>query len=279
MNSIINLWLNKNPTQRSKATIINGVGMQQQYRGGWIHYEEGRKDFHLVHFHNTVNIWLNGDKIEAPKNTFMIWAPGTAQRFGTQGKRWAYSWLHFDGAMIEDLLINCQIKTDTPYHLNNSYLSNKFLQLIYEEVNYFKPFNHIIIESYLSAWMESLKRSIYISGAHELPLRMQKAHSFISKNYKEKITLTDIGVVAGLGQSQLINEFKKYYNKTPIEHLMNVRLNHASNLLLNSKLTVSQVSFKLGFCNPFYFSKQFKNQFGLSPKKYITHHEKMTDQK
>ena len=271
------IWINKYPEKRSISTTINGIGIQQNRPGGFVHHETGTKDYHFIHLHSAGRVWVKNEVKSVPKNTFMIWAPGSNQKFGEASKRWTYSWMHCDGQVIEDILLNSQIQTDTPYALNNSYLSNKFLQLIHEEVNYFTPYDKLIIESYLTAWMQSLKRTLYIPGIRQIPLRMQEAYNFISKNYRKKITLAEIGVVAGLGQSQLIQEFKKYYNKTPIEHLMNVRLNRASNMLLNNNLTVSQISFQLGFCNPFYFSKQFKQHFGLSPKKYQAYHGQMSE--
>ena len=46
------------------------------------------------------------------------------------------------------------------------------------------------------------------------------------------------------------------------------RLNKAAVLLRQGEFTVSEVSYKVGFEDPFYFSKCFKAQFGVSPSAY-----------
>lgn len=56
--------------------------------------------------------------------------------------------------------------------------------------------------------------------------------------------------------------------KTPIELIRLVRLKRAAELLLMDELTVSEISYEVGFGDPRYFSKLFRNEYNVLPSKY-----------
>ena len=62
--------------------------------------------------------------------------------------------------------------------------------------------------------------------------------------------------------------FKKYLNTTPTDYINGIRLNYAGNLLLNSNMSVLDVSLECGFENLGHFYKLFKAKNGISPGKY-----------
>ena len=65
--------------------------------------------------------------------------------------------------------------------------------------------------------------------------------------------------------------YKKLFalsGKTPIEFIRSVRLQRAAQLLQKKELTVAEVAYEVGFNNPKYFSKFFKEQFGTLPSAY-----------
>ena len=57
--------------------------------------------------------------------------------------------------------------------------------------------------------------------------------------------------------------------KTPIEFLRQLRLKRAAQLFEKSKMTVAEVAYEVGFNNPKYFAKYFKQEFGTLPSAYI----------
>ena len=56
--------------------------------------------------------------------------------------------------------------------------------------------------------------------------------------------------------------------KSPIEFIRHIRLQRAAQLLKKSQLTVSEIAYQVGFNNPKYFSKYFKDQFKTLPSAY-----------
>ncbi len=63
-----------------------------------------------------------------------------------------------------------------------------------------------------------------------------------------------------------IRLFRAHRGVTPGEFIIQCRIQAAQNLLSSSSMTISQIADHLGYCNPFFFSKQFRKQTGLSPR-------------
>lgn len=71
-----------------------------------------------------------------------------------------------------------------------------------------------------------------------------------------------------LSSSYLSDLLKKETGKNTQEHIHGHLINKAKNLLLNSKSTVSEIAYSLGFEHPPYFSRLFKKKTGLSPSEF-----------
>ncbi|WP_297089341.1 two-component regulator propeller domain-containing protein [uncultured Draconibacterium sp.] len=73
----------------------------------------------------------------------------------------------------------------------------------------------------------------------------------------------------GISSSQLYRKIKSITGVSPNEFIRTFRLRKAAELILESKLSISEIAYKVGFNDALYFSKCFKKQFGTSPSKYI----------
>ena len=72
-----------------------------------------------------------------------------------------------------------------------------------------------------------------------------------------------------LGRSKLYLKLKGIIGMTPNDFILNIRLKTAANLLTTeNSLNIADITYRLGFNTPRYFSKCFKELFGLSPLKY-----------
>lgn len=82
----------------------------------------------------------------------------------------------------------------------------------------------------------------------------------------------DVSVFASemaLGRSKLYLKLKGITGMTPNDFILNIRLKTAASMLTNdSELNISDITYRLGFSTPRYFSKCFKELFGISPLNY-----------
>ncbi len=80
------------------------------------------------------------------------------------------------------------------------------------------------------------------------------------------IQVSEIASAMGLGQSQFTRKIKAITNYTPVELVRNMRLHRAKTMLLNSEKNVGEIAYAVGFSSLAYFSKCYKDTFGVSPK-------------
>ena len=79
------------------------------------------------------------------------------------------------------------------------------------------------------------------------------------------LQVADIAAEMGLGQSQFTRKIKALTNYTPVELIRRLRLQRAKTLLLGSEKTVSEIAFEVGFTTLAYFSKCYRDEYGVSP--------------
>jgi AraC-like DNA-binding protein len=66
----------------------------------------------------------------------------------------------------------------------------------------------------------------------------------------------------------LYRYFKHSFNTTPKKYINSLRIEKARFLLQNKNQTVKDAAYRAGFTDPLYFSKVFKEKFGVSPSEY-----------
>ena len=78
----------------------------------------------------------------------------------------------------------------------------------------------------------------------------------------------------GMSRVHLYKKLLALTGKSPIEFIRHIRLQRAAQLLEKSQMSVSEIAYQVGFNNPKYFSKYFKDQFHILPSAYgkSSHH-------
>ena len=77
-----------------------------------------------------------------------------------------------------------------------------------------------------------------------------------------------MGRELGISRAYLYKKMMALTGKSPLEFIRTIQLQHAAQLLETSQLTVSEIAYKVGFNNPKYFTKYFKEEFNVLPSNY-----------
>jgi AraC-like DNA-binding protein len=169
---------------------------------------------------------------------------------------------------VKDLFVNSRKLTS--FHLNNkefidakhllytmleAYLKNKK-----EEKGNLRAYFAMLI--CLLAQSYSLHHNSDIASG-----RLDKVLNYVNEHFREKISLPEIANIANLSVSQLVRIFKKNYGMTPVDYIIELRLNEARRLLGNTTLAVSEIADITGFNDSNYFSRAFRKRFGITPIK------------
>lgn len=96
-------------------------------------------------------------------------------------------------------------------------------------------------------------------------IRLQKMLTYIYENYAGSVTLEDIAKAANISRSEAGRCFHKYMGCSPIDALIQYRLQTAHRLLCKKTLSLQEISFACGFNSVNYFSRQFKKAYGYTP--------------
>lgn len=101
-------------------------------------------------------------------------------------------------------------------------------------------------------------------------IRVQKMLSYIYEHYAEEVTLEDIAGAANISRSEAGRCFNTYMGCTPVDALIQYRLQKAHRLLNETTLTLREISYDCGFHSVNYFSRQFRKRYGYAPGKNRT---------
>ena len=101
-------------------------------------------------------------------------------------------------------------------------------------------------------------------------LRMGEVLSHIDRHYRERITLRQLVRVAKMSESTLMRTFRRVLGRSPIEHVIRIRVVKAAELLRQGDMRVTEAAFACGFSDSNYFSRQFRQVMGVSPRDYRT---------
>lgn len=95
--------------------------------------------------------------------------------------------------------------------------------------------------------------------------RARRVYEYIVNNAETISSINAIAKDTGMSVSTLQRVFKDIYGRTAIEYLRGYRLEKARQLLLENKLSVTQVAYQVGYSNPSNFSNAFSKEFGYPP--------------
>lgn len=107
-----------------------------------------------------------------------------------------------------------------------------------------------------------------INDAVSSQARLQLMMQYMQQNYQKGISLDDVAAHAGVSKSTVLNLFRKYLHVTPINYLINYRLNEAAALLSKTEKKVNTISDETGFNNVDYFCRLFKKHYRVTPSEY-----------
>ncbi len=94
----------------------------------------------------------------------------------------------------------------------------------------------------------------------------------IQREYAESLTLADIAEAGPVSKSSCLNIFRDYLSSTPMAHLNAYRLKLASEQLLFTDATITEIAFAVGFQSASYFTRLFRQAYGMTPREYRQGH-------
>ncbi len=241
---------------------------------------------------NTFSKWSESIKINHHQH--LIYAPlqGENHHFIFQnGEEYKISYLEIDRFKFQEYISFNLSEADPVFY--NIFSDTKGKKRI-SQVGKFSLRTAEVIKEIKNCEVEGFPRINFI-GAKSLEIlsymlsRFQTAQrAFLNKNLKEKDletidevvdyiddhiaktgTVQDLARQVGTNTNKLQEGFQAIYGKTVNEYIRDVRLTKALQMLSSGKKNVSEVVYELGLSSRSYFSKIFKEKYGVSPRKVL----------
>lgn len=123
------------------------------------------------------------------------------------------------------------------------------------------PVFFIVLVRYLRE-IDGLAESVSERGSVQSVLR------YIRRHYNRPLTLSDLSRIAGLNPRYLCGKFTMETGLSPMAALTRERIEAAKNLLTSTTLPISEIGTRVGYPDPYHFSKRFKEMTGVSPRQF-----------
>ena len=99
---------------------------------------------------------------------------------------------------------------------------------------------------------------------------MEKVMAWLENNVSDTgLTVDKLAAYVGMGRTSMYNKIKDLTGKSPLDLIQEFRMEKAKNFLNSGQFPVSEISCKVGFSDPGYFSRSFRKHFGMSPSDYM----------
>ena len=145
-----------------------------------------------------------------------------------------------------------------------------------------KPFDISILQTKVENMLQ-LRRSLKEKYTNEIILKpsdititspderfLRKAIDVIEKNIANgDLDIEQFALEVGVSRMQLYRKFNALTNMTVKEFIRNIRLKRAAQMLLEKKLTVTEIAYAVGFKDLSHFRKSFHHEFGMSATDFI----------
>lgn len=229
-----------------------------------------------------INAVINNSIIGGAKYNILFFRPDEIH-FGSFAKNGGYTWLDIfvpvtffgrftnNSGIIHFLTdrktdrINC-LYFDANSQLIVHKLSQNIVSLIKNNNgNEFNLLSLILQTVVLCNDFYEREKSNYINC--NIPIFVQKAVYYISKNYDKKLSVNEIAVISGCSVAYLTALFKKYMNMTIYNYITAIRILNAQKFLKEGK-SVTETSFLCGFNDCSNFANKFKKITGQIPSSF-----------
>lgn len=185
---------------------------------------------------------------------------------------WEYSWVGFHGIKAEGYLHQANLTQNTPIftYMLDDFIESCFAQML--ETKQLIKSREVrllgLLYMFLSHLIETAAPPLHPLLENKREEYMQKAISFIERNYSRKISVQEISKYIGLDRSYFCSLFKAALSMSPQEFLIRFRMNKACALMPHSDLSIGDISRSVGYEDPLLFSKMFRKIYGVSPSMY-----------
>lgn len=126
----------------------------------------------------------------------------------------------------------------------------------------------VMLDSYINIILCKVFRKIFVKENRQSRLIPQEIVDYIAEHFNEKLSLGDLSQKCFYSPSYFSRLFKKTFNMSFTDYIMDFRLKRCCELLKDSKYRIEKIMEECGFFDKNTFYERFKNKYGCTPSEY-----------
>ena len=219
--------------------------------------------------------WIEteGVKYNLNENQLFVIPPKTACSYGASLDRpWTNYWIHFTG---ENSPIYCP-PLNRVIHIpptDDNRIEERlmlFEEMMQHSEHYFMPDRVLCANIALKQFLTSVR---YLSTYRLLIKependRLDKVIAFMKCNLNKSLRIGELAETCNCSASNLYKLFRKNIGTPPQDYFIHLKMERARRYLSQTNLKIKEVAHRLGYTDPYYFSRIFTRHTGLSPANY-----------
>ncbi len=255
----------------TRVFYITDIGYYPKASHHYRARKKGAKEFIFIYCtegEGTLKV-NNTEQPIKPNNFFMIPKNTPHHYWANDLNPWSIYWIHFDGTLAQNLFdryhTNSPATGIIPFESNRIILFDQIFQMFNSDYTEARmEYATILSLNFISSFVfHELDQSV-----HNLKSQADIVIDFLTSNVDKSLRADDIAKAFNCSPSYLFNLFKKRTGYSPIHFFNLKKIQKACEYLSYTDLTVKEISYRMGFQDPLYFSRLFKKYMGVSPKTY-----------
>ncbi|MNO27123.1 HTH-type transcriptional activator Btr [compost metagenome] len=208
------------------------------------------------------------------KGSAVIIPPGTAHEYASsEAHPWSIYWFHMKGEHASDFFPGLgQQEEPIPVPVGKSHKIVELFDECYELLQRGYSLNHIIYVSQLACHLAAILRFSQLQPLSSQQQRnkhdIERTVKFMMEHLEHPMTLPELAAEANLSVPHFTHRFKQATGYSPIDYYLRLKIQLACQHLDLTEQSVKEISLRLGFQDPYYFSRIFKKIMGKSPSAY-----------
>lgn len=232
----------------------------------------GRVDFQLLYIaKGSAHFQFGGRVHQVDEGHVVLYCPGDSQCYWYElADQPDVYWVHFTGHQAEAALSQMGFPQSGLYYTGPQSDFVLLIQKIIQELQIKKSRYHILSNLYMKELIELLARySAWDERAKwEGSGFVEKAIVDFHQSYQLPIQINAYAQKLSISTCWFIRCFKRYTGKTPQQYITEIRMGKAKELLYFSSFSCNEIAQSIGYSDPLYFGRVFKQAVGISPLAY-----------
>ncbi len=239
-------------------------------------WDQGRKlsEYQVLYIHKGQGVFESAFTKPQPVagRTAFILFPGVWHRYRPDsGTGWTESWIEMNGSYVHALQQAGIIDPKHPiYKIHSGAEIEQFFEAAGALARLKPPGCSVRIGLLAVEILALLRWSFHArrSTLRRMDQVISESQALLAGDLEGKLSLEQTARRLGVGYSYFRRKFKVQTGLSPKQYQIEIRHHRAKNLLLNSSLTVKEISQRLGYSSPFHLSREFARITGLAPDQW-----------